>query len=82
MAGLAETEREPELEAVELPEPAPEPEPELPPEPDAEREAADDEAVEPSAPAAGFTPPPSSLEDLAAASRPTRFSIRSRFGDK
>jgi hypothetical protein len=55
-----------EAEAV-----APEPEPEPEPEP----------ADEP-APAAGFTPPPSSLEDLAAASRPTKFSVRSRFGNK
>jgi hypothetical protein len=30
------------------------------------------------APTAGFTPPPSSLEDLAAASRPKRFSIGNR----
>ena len=58
-----------EAEAGPQPE-APEPEPALPAEP---------EAAE-SAPEGGFTPPPSSLEDLAAASRPTRFSIRNRSG--
>jgi hypothetical protein len=43
-----------------------------------ETEAQNEEpAPEPAAPApaSGFTPPPSSLEDLAAASRPTKFSI-------
>jgi hypothetical protein len=35
------------------------------------------EAPEP-APEGGFTPPPTSLEDLAAASRAAKFSVRSR----
>jgi hypothetical protein len=34
------------------------------------------DAGEKPAPSTGFTPPPSSLEDLAAASRPKRFSFR------
>jgi hypothetical protein len=33
-------------------------------------------------PAGGFTPPPTSLEDLAAASRPTKFSMGGRFRGK
>jgi hypothetical protein len=42
----------------------------------AEKEAP---AAEPEKPG-GFTPPPSSLEDLAAASRPTKFSMGGRGG--
>jgi hypothetical protein len=47
-----------------------------PPELDAKRPAAGPENADPPTPGAGFTPPPSSLEDLAAASRPRRFSVR------
>jgi len=45
--------------------PAAEPEPEPAPSPEP-------------ASSSGFTPPPSSLEDLAAASRPTKFSVGRR----
>lgn len=51
------------------------PEPEHQPEPAAVAEP--EPAGEPT-PDSGFTPPPSSLEDLAAASRPKRFSIRNK----
>jgi hypothetical protein len=49
---------------------------EAPEEPVAEAEApaAEPQLDEPSARDNGFTPPPSSLEDLAAASRPTKFN--------
>jgi hypothetical protein len=77
----AEPEPEPVAEA--------EPEPETPTDADAEPEAAApiEAEAEAEAPApepeptpkprakAGFTPPPISLEDLAAASRPTKFSM-------
>jgi hypothetical protein len=59
------------------------------PEPEPAQPVAQAEAPAPAAPAepqpadpvGGFTPPPSSLEDLAAASRSTRFSIRNRSRD-
>jgi hypothetical protein len=55
---------------------------EPPAEPAAEAEAPAPEPKEPSpAPSGGFTPPPSSLEDLAAASRP-KFSVGGRPNEK
>jgi hypothetical protein len=73
-ANVVAAEPQPQPEAAEA-------EPEPPAEPVAEAEAAEPEpeAAE-SAPEGGFTPPPTSLEDLAAASRPTKFSIRNRMG--
>jgi hypothetical protein len=70
-ANVGAAEQQPQPEAAE-PQPA---------EPVAEAEAAEPEpeAAEPT-PEGGFTPPPTSLEDLAAASRPTKFSIRNRMG--
>jgi hypothetical protein len=74
-AGAAAPEAQPEPDIVEPaePEPVAESEAEAPAEPEAPGERT---------PPAGFTPPPSSLEDLAAASRPTKFSMRGRHGNK
>ena len=70
---------EPAAPQAEAPGPA-EAEPEPPPEPEAETEepSPEPEAVLPPADPAAFTPPPSSLEDLAAASRSPKFSMSSR----
>ena len=72
--------------AVSEPELKPETETELQPEPAADAQplaeveapAPEAESAQEPGPAGGFTLPPSSLEDLAAASRPKRFSIRNQ----
>jgi hypothetical protein len=66
---------EPELQPE-----AAEPKPAADVEPDAEAETPvfEPETAEEPASSSGFTPPPTSLEDLAAASRSKRFSFRNQ----
>jgi hypothetical protein len=59
------------------PEPEPEPQPEPPAEAEPEAESESESEPEQQAPGV-FTPPPASLEDLAAASRPKRFSFKNQ----
>jgi hypothetical protein len=68
-ANVETAEAQPQPDAVE----------EAPNDPVSEVEAAEPEPTEP-VPEGGFTPPPTSLEDLAAASLPTKFSMRNRRG--
>jgi hypothetical protein len=75
-AGVSEAEHQPEPKPVRADSEELEPVEDTEPTAEPEASAAEPEPVEEPASPGAFTPPPSSLEDLAAASRPKRFSFK------